>query len=103
MRRLAMTVLLTFLLASGFTATLAQPPVPDPGVVGQRVEVPMWGFALTVPDDWTAIDTTRGDVDDLVVELEESHPGMASNIRGFAEAGYLRAFPLFASMAPMTI
>jgi hypothetical protein len=89
---LGMVLVLT--LGSG---VVAQSPSSSPDVAAQRVEVPTWGFALTLPGDWTAVDTTRSDIEAIVVELQESHPGMASDIRDFADAGYLALFPLFAS------
>jgi len=53
MRRLTVAVVTMSLLGvSGASAVAAQSPSPSPADVGQRVEVPEAGFALTYPGDW---------------------------------------------------
>jgi hypothetical protein len=61
MRRLLVTLLATCLLGASAVPAIAQEPSPPPWF-GGRVEMPEYGFAVTVPGGWIAFDM-MGDVE----------------------------------------
>jgi hypothetical protein len=61
MRRLTIALLTACLLGTSAIPAMAQSTSPEPPPwFGGRVEMPEHGFAVTLPDDWVAFDTTMG-------------------------------------------
>ena len=58
--------LLVLALGSGVVAQGASPPASPPPWFGGHVDMPEHGFAVTLPDDWVALDP----IVDLTAQLE---------------------------------
>ena len=56
MRRPTATLLVIGLVCAGGGAAQAQEPSPSAEPVGQRVELPGYGFAVSFPSDWTVLE-----------------------------------------------
>jgi len=56
-------------------AALAQVASPETDTEGQRFEVPEFGYAVDLPEDWVGIDSTDPDIDALVTGVVDRLPG----------------------------
>ena len=77
MRRITMGLLTVCLMAAGASPALAQESSPDPVGLGERVEVPGAGYALTAPDGWVTISPSAEDASAIIDAFREIDPAMA--------------------------
>lgn len=89
-RRLIAAIVLGLLLAAPTGAT---EPSPSPGSPqapisrGGRIDVPGAGFSITVPEDWTVVVPSAGDVEALIATLEDDDPQLAEAARAVVSMG----------------
>ena len=95
-RRLAILLALMLGLA-GATAGVAHAAAPEKAPEGYRtVKVKKAGFSIAVPDDWSVLNLTRGDIDDVFEELERESPEIANQLPADAQALVAQNIVLFA-------
>ena len=95
-----LVALVATLLVGATPAVAAEPgDAPDPLTEGGRVEVESAGYALTIPDDWTALVTTEDENDLLLEGVEAAAPDLAPFVEAFLASG---AQNILIAMAPPT-
>lgn len=75
MRGLVLALMVLCSLVATPVAVLAQEASPETDTVGQRFEVPEFGYALSLPEGWVGIDSADPDVDALVAGVADHLPG----------------------------